>query len=57
MLDAEHAFKKPGGLVQHHWTLEYPSLTAGSGEDALAAFRKTREEVRGRLEALLEKSR
>jgi phosphate transport system protein len=47
----------PGGLVQHHWALDDPAAAAGSEEDALAAFRKTRDDVRRRLEELLAKSR
>jgi phosphate transport system protein len=47
----------PGGLVQHHWALEDPGAVAGSEEELLAAFRKTREELRTRLEELLQKSR
>jgi phosphate transport system protein len=46
-----------GGLVQHHWALEDPASVMGSEEETLAAFRKTREEVRRRLDELLEKSR
>jgi arsenate reductase len=47
----------PGGLVQHHWALEDPTVVDGTDDEILAAFRKTREEIRGRLEALLEQSR
>jgi arsenate reductase len=47
----------PGGLVQHHWALEDPTTVAGSDEEQLNAFRRTREEVRWRLEELLEKSK
>jgi protein-tyrosine-phosphatase len=47
----------PGGLVQHHWALEDPTLVEGSEEEVLAAFRKTRDELKFRLEELLEKSR
>jgi phosphate transport system protein len=46
-----------GGLVQHHWALEDPSTVDGSEEESLAAFRKTREEVRRRLDELLQKSK
>jgi phosphate transport system protein len=47
----------PGGLVQHHWALDDPSTARGSEEEVLAAFRKTRDELRRRLEELLEKSK
>jgi protein-tyrosine-phosphatase len=47
----------PGGLVQHRWALDDPSAVSGSDDDVLSAFRKTREEIRRRLEELLDKSR
>jgi phosphate transport system protein len=47
----------PGGLVQHHWALDDPSVVDGSDEEQLNAFRRTREEVRWRLDELLEKSK
>ena len=47
----------PGGLVQHHWALEDPTVVTGTHDEVLTAFRKTREDVRRRLEELLEKSR
>jgi phosphate transport system protein len=47
----------PGGLVQHHWALEDPSAVSGTDEERLNAFRRTREEVRWRLDELLEKSK
>jgi phosphate transport system protein len=47
----------PGGLVQHHWALEDPTVVEGTSDEILAAFRKTREEIRRRVEELLEKSR
>jgi len=43
----------PGGLTQHHWPLEDPAGVQGSEEEVLAAFRKTRDEIRQRLEELL----
>ncbi len=47
----------PGGLVQHHWALDDPTAVTGSVEDMLAAFRGARDDIRRRLEELLEKSR
>ena len=47
----------PGGLVQHHWALDDPSAVTGGDEDVLTAFRKTRDDLKRRLEELLEKSR
>lgn len=46
----------PGGLVQHHWALDDPTVAGDSEEDKLAAFRKTRDDLKRRLEELLEKS-
>jgi phosphate transport system protein len=53
----ENCALPPGGLVQHHWALDDPAGEPGTHEEVLAAFRKTREEIRRRLEELLEKSR
>ena len=47
----------PGGLVQHHWALDDPTAATGSEDEILSAFRRTREDIRRRLEELLEKSR
>ena len=46
----------PGGLAQHHWALEDPGAIAGSDDEILNAFRKTREDLHLRLAELLEKS-
>jgi phosphate transport system protein len=46
----------PGGLVQHHWALDDPSSAPGTEDESLAAYRKAREEIRRRLEDLLEGS-
>jgi len=43
----------PGGLAQRHWPLEDPASVQGSEEHILAAFRETRDEIRKRLEDLL----
>jgi arsenate reductase len=47
----------PGGLVQHHWALDDPTVADGTDDEVLGAYRKTREDIRRRLEELLEKSR
>jgi phosphate transport system protein len=44
----------PGGLVQHHWALDDPESARGSEEEVTAAFRKARDELKIRLEGLLE---
>lgn len=43
----------PGGLTQHHWPLDDPASVRGSDEEITAAFRKTRDEIRQRLEGML----
>ena len=53
---AESPETDPGGLAQHHWALEDPGASAGSDEEILNVFRKTREELQLRLAELLEKS-
>jgi hypothetical protein len=49
--------RRESGLVQHLGALDDPSAVAGTEEDVRVAFRKTREEIRRRLEESLEKSR
>jgi protein-tyrosine-phosphatase len=39
-----------------HWGLPDPAAVSGSEEDRLSAFRKTRDELRIRIEALLQGS-
>jgi phosphate transport system protein len=46
----------PPGLIQHHWPLRDPSAASGSEKDVQAAFRRTRDEIRKRLEEFLQKS-
>lgn len=43
----------PGGLTQHHWPMDDPASVQGSEDDKLAAFRRTRDEIRKHLEDLL----
>lgn len=40
-----------------HWGLPDPAATAGSEEERLSAFRRTRDELRQRIEALLQSSK
>jgi len=42
-----------GKATRLHWGLPDPAAVAGSGEERLAAFRGTRDELRRRIEALL----
>jgi ArsR family transcriptional regulator len=38
---------------QLHWSVEDPSLVAGSDADRLAAFRAARDDLAGRIEEFL----
>lgn len=40
------------GLAHHHWPLEDPATMDGTDEEVMAAFRRTRDELKRRLEAL-----
>jgi phosphate transport system protein len=40
----------PRGLDQHHWPLPDPVAVAGPDDEVIAAFRRTREDIRRRLE-------
>lgn len=43
----------PAGLAHYHWPLADPAAQGGSEKDVQAAYRRTRDEIRERLEALL----
>jgi arsenate reductase (thioredoxin) len=43
----------PGIAARSHWSIEDPSAVAGSEEERLAAFRRARDEIRGRIQELL----
>lgn len=40
----------PGKAKRIHWSIEDPAAVQGSGEQRLAAFRRARDELRGRLQ-------
>ncbi len=40
----------PGKTERIHWSIEDPAAVQGSGEQRLAAFRRARDELRGRLQ-------
>jgi len=40
----------PGAVQRHHWPFEDPAAASGSDEERLAAFRRVRDQIRGRLE-------
>ena len=42
----------PGAVKKLHWPLKDPSGVTGTEEEELAAFRKTRDEIAKRLDAL-----
>jgi thioredoxin type arsenate reductase len=42
-----------GKATRWHWGLPDPAAATGSDEERLNAFRQTRDELRGRIEALL----
>ena len=42
----------PGSAKRIHWSIEDPAAVDGSHEHRLAAFRRVRDELRGRLRAL-----
>lgn len=43
----------PGARRRRHWSIDDPSSVAGGDEERLAAFRRARDELRGRIEAEL----
>jgi arsenate reductase len=47
----------PAGLAQHLWAYDDPAAVRGSDEEIMAAFRRTRDAIKGRLEELLAESR
>ncbi|TYT75957.1 arsenate reductase ArsC [Desulfobotulus mexicanus] len=38
---------------RHHWMLDNPSATEGSEEEKLAAFRRVRDDLKGKIQAWL----
>jgi arsenate reductase (thioredoxin) len=44
----------PGARHLVHWSIEDPSFARGDDEARLAAFRATRDELRGRIDSLME---
>ena len=44
----------PPGLPKEHWPIDDPAAVGSESEEAVrASFRKTRDEIRGRVEALI----
>ncbi|MDZ7754548.1 MAG: arsenate reductase (thioredoxin) [Gammaproteobacteria bacterium] len=50
----EHCPVLPPGTRKEHWPLEDPSKATGTEEEIMAVFRASRDEVRRRVEALIE---
>jgi len=51
----EHCPVVPAGTRREHWPLSDPARATGSEEDIMEAFRATRDEVRERVQALIER--
>lgn len=53
----EHCPVLPPGTQREHWPLEDPAKAQGSEAEIMAVFRATRDEIRRRVEQLLERLR
>ena len=51
----EHCPVLPAGVRKEHWPLSDPAKVSGSEDEIMAAFRESRDEIRGRLEDLIER--
>ena len=51
----EHCPALPPGTRKLHWPLEDPAKTTGSEEKIMQAFRASRDDIRARVRALIEK--
>ncbi len=50
----EHCPVLPPGTRKIHWPLEDPAKAEGSEEEVMAVFRASRDDIRGRVTALLQ---
>jgi arsenate reductase len=50
----EHCPAIPSGKQKIHWPLNDPAKATGSEEDVMQVFRATRDEIRDRVQTLLE---
>ena len=50
---AESCPTVPGKIEHRHWELRDPALAEGSAEEVLKVFREVRDQIRGKVEALL----
>ena len=51
---AEHCPVLPPGVQKKHWPLEDPARASGTEEQIMKKFRATRDEIRERVEVLIE---
>ena len=51
----EHCPVLPAGVRKEHWPLSDPAKVTGSEDEIMAAFRESRDDIRGRLEDLIER--
>lgn len=51
----EHCPMLPPGTRKEHWPLEDPARATGTEEEILAVFRTTRDDIRDRVTALLQR--
>ena len=49
----EHCPVLPPGTRKEHWPLDDPAKAAGTGEEVMAVFRATRDEVKARVAELI----
>jgi arsenate reductase len=50
----EHCPVLPPGVQKKHWPLEDPAKATGTEEQIMAKFRATRDEVKSRVEGLID---
>ena len=51
----EHCPVLPAGTRKEHWPLDDPAKATGSEDEIMAVFRASRDEIRQRVEALLQR--
>lgn len=53
----EHCPVLPPGVTKIHWPLSDPAKVSGTEDEIMAVFRATRDEIRRRVEALIDDTR
>lgn len=51
----EHCPALPAGMKKEHWPLTDPAKASGSEDEIMAAFRASRDDIRQRVSALLQR--